>query len=143
MKTAREKLLIAQEYAMTNRPKVGGFPFLAECLRQAGVEKNVWHLPSVHCFYFMEEGLMTYQGTPLLNGISDIPSFDQDVLISALRTDQAGHSTFPEFLMAAWKAGVVRYDVDFLERAVTYYGARGETYQESYPAVEVFGMSFE
>lgn len=56
MKTAQEKLRIAQEYAMSNRPNVGGFPFFAECLRQAGVQKNSWSLPSVQSVYVMEEG---------------------------------------------------------------------------------------
>jgi hypothetical protein len=31
--------------AMANGPKVGGFPYLAESLRSAGVTRNFWHLP--------------------------------------------------------------------------------------------------
>jgi len=54
-----------------------------------------------------------------------------------LRTDQAGKSTFPEFLAAFWRAGVVRYDVDFATHAVAYYGCNGEEYVEAYPAVDV------
>jgi uncharacterized protein YbcV (DUF1398 family) len=46
-------------------------------------------------------------------------------------------STFPEFLAASWSAGVVRYDVDFIARTCTYYGADGDEYVESYPAVDV------
>lgn len=34
--TQKEKLQMAMDYATANRPKVGGFPFLAECLRKAG-----------------------------------------------------------------------------------------------------------
>jgi uncharacterized protein YbcV (DUF1398 family) len=66
-----------------------------------------------------------------------VPSFDRDALIAALRIDQAGNSTFPEFLDATWRAGVVKYDVDFVARICTYYGATDEQYVESYPAVEV------
>jgi uncharacterized protein YbcV (DUF1398 family) len=51
--------------------------------------------------------------------------------------DQAGNSTFPEFLGASWRAGVVRYDVDFAARTVTYYGCSGEEYLEAYPAVDL------
>jgi hypothetical protein len=47
----------------------------------------------------------------------------------ALRTNQAGESTFPEFLAASWRAGVVRYDVDFAERTVARYGNDGEDYR--------------
>ena len=52
------------------------------------------------------------QGAPLVNGAVDVPAFDEEALIKALRIDQAGESTFPEFLDASWRAGVVRYDVD-------------------------------
>jgi len=54
-----------------------------------------------------------------------------------LRTDQAGESTFPEFLAASWRAGVIRYDVNFAARTVTYYGCNGEEYTEAYPAVDL------
>jgi uncharacterized protein YbcV (DUF1398 family) len=66
----------------------------------------------------------------------DVPAFDRDALIRALRTDQAGEGTFPEFLEASWRAGVIRYDVDFAARTVTYLGCNGEVYIEAYPAVE-------
>ena len=52
-------------------------------------------------------------------------------------TDQAGESTFPQFLAAAWQAGVVSYEVDLAARTVAYYGVNGEKYVEAYPAVEV------
>lgn len=68
-------------------------------------------------------------------GASQVPRFDRDALIAALRTDQEGRGTFPEFLKAAWNAGVIGYEVDFAERRVTYVGASGECYVEAYPAV--------
>jgi uncharacterized protein YbcV (DUF1398 family) len=77
------------------------------------------------------------QGTPLLTGAADVPRFDREALIRALRTDQAGKSTFPEFLQGAWNAGVVRYEVDFAARTVTYTGCDGDEYVEEYPAVAV------
>lgn len=137
MNNLQQILQTAMKYAMANRPEVGGFPFLAECLRKAGVEKNIWALPSAQSIYVMKEGSVVHQGTPLVSGMTDVPAFDEQALITALRTDQAGKSTFPEFLMSSWKAGVVSYDVDFIARTVSYYGARGEKYVESYPAVGV------
>jgi hypothetical protein len=70
-----------------------------------------------------------------VNGAADVPAFDREALVRALRADQAGNSSFPEFLAAAWRAGVVRYDVDFAARTVIYVGCAGEEYVESYPAV--------
>ena len=77
------------------------------------------------------------QGTPLVTGVADVPAFDREALISALRRDQGGEGTFPEFLAASWRAGVVRYDVDFAARTVAYYGCNGEEYIEAYPHVEI------
>jgi uncharacterized protein YbcV (DUF1398 family) len=134
MSKSIENLESAQKRAMAGRPKVGGFPYLAETLRLAGVTRNLWSLPACQSLYLTEAGPVMMQGTPLVVGMVDVPRFDRDALIAALRADQSGESTFPEFLMAAWKAGVVSYDVDFVARNVTYHGASGESYVESYPA---------
>lgn len=137
MSIAIENLKSAQQRAMAGRPKVGGFPYLAETLRRAGVTRNIWTLPSCQSLYLTEKGSVVVQGSPLVTGMADVPPFSRDALITALRTDQAGNSTFPEFLIATWKAGVVKYEVDFAARTCTYYGAGEEQYVESYPAVEV------
>ncbi|HEX4001195.1 MAG TPA: DUF1398 family protein [Candidatus Acidoferrales bacterium] len=137
MSTAIDKLEAAQRHAMAGRPKVGGFPYLAETLRRAGVIRNVWYLPACQSLYLTEDGPVVSIGKPLVSGTLDVPPFDREALITALRTDQAGESTFPEFLAASWRAGIVRYDVDLIARTCTYYGAAGEEYVESYPAVDV------
>jgi uncharacterized protein YbcV (DUF1398 family) len=138
MSKAIEKLQTAQKRAMAIRPKVGGFPYLAEVLRQAGVKRNLWFLPSFQSLYLMDNGSsVVTQGTPLVTGTADVPKFDRDGLIAALRADQAGKSTFPEFVSASWRAGVIRYDVDFNARTCRYYGSNDEEYVEEYPAVEV------
>jgi uncharacterized protein YbcV (DUF1398 family) len=85
-------------------------------------------LPSAQSLFITKEGSVVTQGTPLVSGTVDVPPFDREALITALRTDQAGESTFPEFLAASWRAGVVRYDVDFTARTVSYYGCNGEEY---------------
>ena len=137
MSKATEKLLAAQQLALKVRPKVGGFPYLAEILRKAGVTKNIWTLPACQAVYFMEEGPVVMQMPPLTSGAVDVPTFNKEDLIKALRTSQAGESTFPEFLAASWKAGVVRYVVDTQKRNVTYFGAKDEAYIEEYPAVKI------
>ena len=131
------KLTEAQKHAMSIRPDVGGFPVLAEVLRQAGVMMNRWSLPSCQSVYLMKEGSVVQQGIPLVTGTHEIPVFDRELLIAVIRKDQDGRSTFPEFLHSAWEAGVVGYDVDFVARKVSYYGAAGEVYLEEYPLVEV------
>lgn len=134
---AIENLHEAFKRAMAIRPKVGGFPVLAEVLRQAGVRRNIWNLPSCESLYLTDHGPIVNIGTPLVTGFTEVPAFNRDALIQALRIDQAGNSTFPEFLMASWKAGVVRYVVDFEARTATYYGCQDETYVEAYPEVKL------
>lgn len=137
MSKAIHNLQLAQQRAMETRPKVGGFPYLAEILRSAGVTRNIWNLPACESMYLTTDGPVVMQGTPMVSGAADVPRFDQDALVTALRTNQAGLSTFPEFLSSAWRAGVVRYEVDFTARIVTYYGCRGEAYVEHYPSVDI------
>lgn len=135
MSSAVTNLLKAQQLAMQNRPHVGGFPYLAETLKRFGVLKNSWTLPSCQSLYLTKDGPVVMQGTPLMIGTFDIPKFDEQALIKAIRIDQAGNSTFNDFLLSAWMAGVVTYEVDFILRTVTYYGCNQESYIEEYPQV--------
>lgn len=137
MSKATESLQAAQQRAIAARPKVGGFPYLAETLRSAGVIRNHWFLPACQSLYLTQHGPVVTQGTPLLIGTTDVPPFDREALIAALRGDQAGKSSFAEFLLASWHAGVVRYEVDFLARTCTYFGCNDEKYVEEYPAVTI------
>ena len=141
MSKAIENLQAALQRGTALRPKVGGFPYLAESLRQAGVTRNFWTLPACQSLFLTDGGPVVMPGQPLVSGIAEVPPFDRQAVIDALPTDQAGNSTFPEFLMASWKAGVVRYDVDFSARTVSYFGCQGEEYLESYAAVELPGES--
>ena len=137
MSKAIDNLMEALRRAETIRPRVGGFPYLAEVMREAGVTRNVWSLPGCRSVFLTQEGPVVMQGKPLVDGAADVPLFDEGALIRALRADQAGESTFPEFLDASWRAGVVGYDVDLQARTVTYQGCNGEEYIEAYPSVSI------
>lgn len=132
---AIKNLTQAMKRAEAIRPRVGGFPYLAEVLRKAGVTRNVWSLPSGQSLFLTEHGDVVMQGEPLVNGAVDVPAFNEEALVRALRVDQAGESTFPEFLRLSWLAGVVRYEVDLEARTVAYQGCHGEEYIEAYAAV--------
>lgn len=137
MSQAIDNLIQAQQSAQTIGTQTKGFPYLAEQLRKAGVHRNIWHLPSCQSIYLTRYGSVVSQGTPLVHATVDVPLFDRDALIKALKADQSGLTSFPQFLKAAWEAGVVSYVVDFENRQVTYFGVLGETYAENYPACEV------
>jgi uncharacterized protein YbcV (DUF1398 family) len=82
MSKAVEKLEAAQRKAMAIRPKVGGFPYLAEVLRQAGVTRNIWSLPSAQSLFVTKEGSIVTQGAPLVSGTVEVPPFDREALIT-------------------------------------------------------------
>ena len=132
-----DQVFAALAHATAIRPPVGGFPHFAEALRRAGFTHNYWTLPSGQSIVVTNAGAVSIQGPVSATSPVDIPSFDRDALIAAIRADQAGTTTFPEFLTGAWQAGVVRYTVDFAARTVAYFGVHGEEYVEAYPPVEI------
>ena len=68
MSKAIDNLQAAQMRALAVRPKVGGFPYLAETLRRAGVTRNLWFLPACESLYLTRDGPVVTQGTPLASG---------------------------------------------------------------------------
>jgi len=137
MSSIIDTITAAQAHAAAVRPRVGGFPYLAEALRRAGVTAYFFDVPSMSVVYATDEGDVLQPGELLRSVKTVIPPFDEAALIAALRTDQAGLSTFPEFVEASLRAGVVRYEVDTSARTCTYYGVHGERYVEHYPEVEL------
>lgn len=137
MTNAIENLRNALDLAAATRPRVGGFPYLAEVMRRAGVHSNEWQLPSLQRLYVTDLGSVVQQGTPLVDGTAVIAPFDADAVIAAVRADQEGRATFDQFVDAVWHAGVVRWVVDLDARTCTYCGSRGETYVEDYERVSL------
>ncbi|WP_329308015.1 DUF1398 family protein [Streptomyces microflavus] len=132
---AISRLQAAMERGAAARPKAGGFPYLAESLRRAGVSHCRMAVPANAFLYLTEHGDVVVQGEPLVTGFEVAPQFDRTALITTLRADQAGGTTFPEFVRGCWNAGIIWYDVDTTARTCTYHGADGESYTEDYPPV--------
>ncbi|MDR0297250.1 MAG: DUF1398 family protein [Streptococcaceae bacterium] len=136
--TAIKDLQAAFQKAETIRPKVGGFPVLAACLKAAGAKRNIWQLPSGQSIFAMADGgAVAMPALPQISELTEVPSFDEARFTESLRRDQAGETTFPEFLENCWQAGIVSYSVDFEARTCSYYGIHGESYVEEYPEIDV------
>ncbi len=129
----------AYERGMAVRPKVGGFPFLAEALRQAGVVQYDFDVPSMTVVYATARGDVLQPGRLLRAAKTIIPPYDEAALVEVIQTDQRGESTFVQFVEASLGAGVIRYEVDTIARTCSSFGVRGERYVEEYPAVELPG----
>ena len=82
MSKAIDNLVTAMQKAAAIRPKVGGFPYLAESLRQAGVTRNIWSLPACQSLFLTDHGPVVMQGAPLVSGAADVPAFDREALIA-------------------------------------------------------------
>ena len=125
--------------ASTNRPALHGFPYYAETLRRAGVHSTEWVLPAMQSVYVADAGAVVHQQVAVTRGPAEVPPFDADALVAALRADQRGESTFAEFAAAAFAAGVLRWVVDLDSRLCTYFGYGGEFFEERYPTVSLSG----
>jgi uncharacterized protein YbcV (DUF1398 family) len=68
----------------------------------------------VRLIEFTEAGAIVQQGTPMMEGTYEVPKFDQEALVQAIRSDQAGTISFLEFLRFAWEAGIIALQVDFI-----------------------------
>lgn len=130
-----ESVAAAQARGAARRPAVGGFPFLAESLREAGVTHIVVTVPSWTTVLTTSAGSVIQQGTPMVQGASAVPLFDQAAFVEGLRADQEGRITFPQWMERTWQAGVVWYEVDLEAHTCTYRSPGGDSYVEDYPAV--------
>ncbi|SDJ39506.1 Uncharacterized conserved protein YbcV, DUF1398 family [Frankineae bacterium MT45] len=135
--TLTQTIEAAQRRGTQVRPEVGGFPYLAEVLRQAGVNRFQFTVASMTALFITSNGSVVQPGPAILSELTEVPPYSEAALIAAIRTDQAGQSTFDEFVRSTWQAGVIWYEVDLLLRTCTYFAPTGEHYVESYPAVEV------
>ena len=138
--TTIETIQNAMQRAERVRPKVGGFPYLAECLRQAGVRQNIWTLPACQSLFITETGNAVMTMPSLISEMTEVPEFNEEEFLRVLRADQAGEITFPEFIEGTWQAGVTSYQVDFKKREVIYYGYKDGnqvSYAEIYPQVTI------
>jgi uncharacterized protein YbcV (DUF1398 family) len=65
MSKAIENLEAAFQRAMAIRPKIGGFPYLAETLRLPGITRNIWSLPACQSLYLTELEPVVTIGAPV------------------------------------------------------------------------------
>lgn len=135
--TVHAQVAAAQQRGFAARPKIGGFPYLAEAMRQGGILRHEFIVPTATSLYTTTGGSAVIpSGQPVVTEPSDVPAWDQSALVRAIDADKQG-GEFPAFVAACWQAGVVRWIIDTTERTCTYVGAAGDQYVENYPAVEL------
>lgn len=131
-------LSMALDRAARVRPAVGGFPYLAEVLRDSGFDHVRCDVAGGTLLYRGPVGAVVTRGPGQVAATATVRPWDQAALVAAIRADQRGERTFPEFLAGCWSAGVTDYDVDLIGRACTHRSADpGRRYVEEYAAVEV------
>lgn len=77
------------------RAKIGGFPYVAESLRAAGVTKYLFDVPSTTVVYVTDEGAVLRPGQVIRTEQTVVHSFDSDGLVAAIRIDQRGAEHLP------------------------------------------------
>jgi len=125
----------AQRRGAAARPRVNGFPYYAEALRVAGITAVETSVATGGSIYHLADGAVAQTSDPIAGSVSAVPDWDEAALIAAIRADQAGQTTFADFLADSWKAGVIRFRVDLTDHTCTYFGAAGHRYVEAFPTV--------
>src|ERR1700723_873862 len=92
-----DNLQDAQQRAMAGRPKVEGFPYLAETLRRAGVTRNLWFLPACQSLFLTSDGSVVIQGAPLVSGIADVRPFDREARTKLYEPTKPERARFSNF----------------------------------------------
>jgi uncharacterized protein YbcV (DUF1398 family) len=132
--SAHELVAAAQARGFAARPKIEGFPYLAEAMREAGVLRLEFIVPTGTSLFTTTAGCAVIPATPVVTEPSDLPAWDEPALLAAIEADKHG-GEFPAFVAACWQAGVIRWIIDTSARTCTYHGADGDEYAEHYRVV--------
>lgn len=80
---------VANAHAMAVRPPVGGFPYLAEAMRAAGVEKYLFDVPTMTALYLTDQGDLIRPGRTYMDA-SPLPATDRSDGITVLHSPRRG-----------------------------------------------------
>ncbi|WP_133056409.1 hypothetical protein [Mycobacterium decipiens] len=83
MSDAIDNLEAARNRAASIRPKVGGFAYLAETLRRAGVTGYQHVVPAATGLYLTDAGPVVTQASPIVDGIAEVAPWNRDAVIAA------------------------------------------------------------
>lgn len=100
---------------------------------QAGVESYAVDFRSRRTTYYLPDG----ETLAIDLDVPDVPiaeAFDADAIKAAIRGAQQGKVMYSEFKRLSFLAGCIGYTVWIAGRHVSYFGRKGETHLEPFPA---------
>ena len=109
------------------------FPQIVAALVGAGVESYFADYRADVTTYYLPDG-ETHAVALAPPDVRIADAFDAAGVQQAIRGAQSGQVMYPEFLRLSRVAGCVGYVVWLAGRHVTYFGRRGETHVEQFPA---------
>jgi len=109
------------------------FGQVIDLLMQAGVESYAADYRSCRTTYYMPDGAtLDVSMSDAAAGIGE--SFDAGAVVAAIRGAQQGSVMYPDFKRLTMSAGCVGYNVWLAGRHVVYFGRKGESHIERFPA---------
>lgn len=106
-----------------------------KALRAIAVERYNADLVRMEKVFYARNGETTIERLPIADRPLLAEAFDEAGLIAALRSVQQRPIDYPEFLRQSLRAGCVNYVVNLDGGFTAYFGRRGETYIEKFPAL--------
>ena len=114
-----------------------GYPEAVRFLIEGGVKRYHTDVATRTIVYSSDAASYSDLGVaPAHTTPEDAGGFDGSGVEAAFTAVEQGRSDYSGFLGAIWAAGVVEYDVDLVERRITYRGRHGETYVQRIPLPE-------
>ena len=119
--------------AQSSKDGSAHFPQIVAALAGVGVESYFADYRADATTYYLPDG-ETHAVALAPPDVRIADAFDAAGVQQAIRGAQSGQVMYPEFLRLSRAAGCVGYVVWLAGRHVTYFGRRGETHVEHFPA---------
>jgi uncharacterized protein YbcV (DUF1398 family) len=131
-------MLVDQEHALRDcaRASLAGeieFPEVVRRMTQAGVERYHADYSRQEITYYAADGESLVVPSPHASQPTG-DAFDAAEIEAAVRASQRGEHRYPDFVRKTMAAGCVGYFVQITGRQAIYFGRRGESHVERFPA---------
>ena len=106
---------------------VNDYPVAVEMMLAAGIKRYHTDVKTHTIVYSADDADHTKAGEAPVPADEPAVTYDKARMKAADAAFARGDTDYTGFLRGLWHAGVVAYDVDLVERTITFRGSQGET----------------
>ncbi len=106
---------------------VNDYPLAMNMMLAAGILRYQTDVKTHVIVYSSDDAAHTKTGAAPVPADEPVVAYDKAAMKAADAAFGRGDTDYVGFLRGLWHAGVVAYDVDMVERTITFCGSNGET----------------